>query len=269
MTLPQEASHSTLWSLVSRIDSAKTDIVPRTLLPGGGFVDWKKHYTELPAKYDETDFLRQVGKTINGQPIDHAQLFAQLADIQKALDLGHLDRLLDMCCGNGVLTAKLSERCQSVVGIDFSEPLIEIANRHNRPENVRYFCLSALDPKIANTTAHPFTKVYMYEALQHFEEDQLHDLLFLIRGIATADATIFIGGIPDNEKVWNFYDTDDRRRDYWQRKRENREAIGTWWKRDYISDACRSCRFDVEFLNQDPVLSSARYRFDVRLQPLK
>ncbi len=229
-------------------------------------MDWKKHYTELPDKFEETEFLQQVGKTISGQPITQAQFSAQLADIDSALKVNENDVVLDMCCGNGIITAQISKACNSIVGVDFSESLISIAKKYNSLNNEKYYCMSALDSEIKNISTKPFTKIYMYEALQHFEEADLQKLLFLIRDIATSDAIIFFGGIPDNDRIWYFYDTEERRQDYWRRKSEGREAIGTWWNRNYITDVCRLCRFDNVFLDQNPVLYSAHYRFDVQLK---
>jgi SAM-dependent methyltransferase len=243
-----------------------TSAAVRKKYSGDDEMDWKKYYTELPDKFEETEFLKQVGKTISGQPITQAQFSAQLADINNALNISRNDIVLDMCCGNGIITAQISKACESVAGVDFSEPLISIAKRYNSPNNVKYYCMSALDPEIKNISIKPFTKIYMYEALQHFEEGDLQKLLVLIREMAASDAIIFFGGIPDNDRIWNFYDTEERRQDYWKRKNENREAIGTWWKRDYIADICRLCRFDSVFLDQNPVLYSAHYRFDVQLK---
>ncbi len=49
----------------------------------------------------------------------------------------HASRALDAGCGAGRLTQALSERYDHVVGVDISEPLIDIARQHSAP-NVRY-----------------------------------------------------------------------------------------------------------------------------------
>jgi cyclopropane fatty-acyl-phospholipid synthase-like methyltransferase len=228
-------------------------------------MDWKKHYTEQPTLYAETDFLKQVGKTVSGQPITLAQLAAQVSDIQKALNVCSNDHILDLCCGNGVITARISKVCDSIVGVDFSEPLIRIAEKYNNPGNVTYVCMSALDPKIRRLVGKPFTKVYMYEALQHFDEADLPGLLALVIDVSASDAVIFLGGIPDKDRIWEFYDTEERREEYRRRKSENREAIGTWWSQKKIADVCDQNGLDCETVPQSPLLHSAHYRFDVRL----
>jgi len=228
-------------------------------------MDWKKHYTQQPTLFEETEFLKQVGKTVSGQPITSAQLEAQISDIHKALNLSKDDFVLDMCCGNGVITTEISRMCQSVIGIDFSEPLIKIAEKYNNPENVTYFCMSVLDQSVKRLANEPFTKIYMYEALQHFSEDVFPKILELITEISTSNSVIFLGGIPDMDRLWDFYDTEERREDYRIRKGKNQEAIGTWWKQKDIADVCFQNGFECEVLSQNQLLHSAHYRFDIRL----
>lgn len=228
-------------------------------------MDWKKYWNETPNKFGETEFLKQLGKTVSGVPITSDQFSAQLADIRKALNINSNDLILDLCCGNGIITAQLSKECSIIVGIDFSDPLISIAKKYNMPSNVRYYCMSALDPKIKFITDKPFTKVYMYEALQHFEENDLEILLMQIKDISNPEVVIFLGGIPDIDKIWDFYDTKERRLDYEVRKKENREAIGTWWRQSIIHEASKKCGFESMVLAQNALLHSAHYRFDVLL----
>jgi 2-polyprenyl-3-methyl-5-hydroxy-6-metoxy-1,4-benzoquinol methylase len=228
-------------------------------------MDWKEHYNKYPLQFEETEFLKQVQKTVCGQPITPSQLDAQISNIRKALDISDSDVALDLCCGNGIITAELSKACSAVMGIDFSEPLINIARKYNKPENVTYFCMSALDQDIKKIFTKPFTKIYMYEGLQHFKENELQKLLALITEISNSNPVIFIGGIPDIDKLWVFYDTEERREEYRRRKSQNREAIGTWWNRKYIMDVCLQNGFACDFVSQSPILHSAHYRFDIRL----
>lgn len=228
-------------------------------------MDWKKHFNQYAALFEETEFLKQVQKTVSGQPITPAQFEAQMSDICKGLNINKNDFILDMCCGNGIITAEVSKICSAIIGLDFSEPLIKIAGKYNKPENVKYFCMSILDQNIKSLASKLFTKIYMYEALQHFEEDDLQKILELVMAISGSKPVIFIGGIPDIDKLWEFYDTDERREEYRRRKSQNQEAIGTWWSRDYIADVCLQNGLECEFLPQNPILHSAHYRFDIRL----
>jgi cyclopropane fatty-acyl-phospholipid synthase-like methyltransferase len=228
-------------------------------------MDWKKHFNEHPIIFKETEFLKQVEKTVFGQPITSAQFAAIISDIHNGLDIRSDDYILDLCCGNGIVTSEISKACRAVIGIDFSDPLINIAKKYNKPENGTYFCMSVLDQNIKRLVSNPITKIYMYEALQHFEEGDLQRILELALEISSSNPVIFLGSIPDIDKLWEFYDTDERREEYKIRKSTNQEAIGTWWSRKYIADVCLDNGLECQFLSQNPLLHSAHYRFDVRL----
>jgi cyclopropane fatty-acyl-phospholipid synthase-like methyltransferase len=231
-------------------------------------MDWKKHFNHNPNLFKETEFLKQVEKTVSGQPITSVQCDALISDIHKALDLSKDDFILDLCCGNGIITSEISRHCNGIIGIDFSKPLIKIAEKHNKPDNVSYYCMSILDKNVNNIIHKRFTKIYMYEALQHFEEHDLQRILELVLEISSSNPLFFIGSIPDADKLWDFYNTEERRADYRRRKSQGEEAIGTWWSRDYIADVCLQNGLECEFLSQNQILHSAHYRFDVRLTKL-
>lgn len=228
-------------------------------------MDWKEYFTQRPALFSETEFLKQVHKTVAGQPITPAQFSAQLSDIHNALEFNKDDFVLDMCCGNGIITTEMAKACHAIVGIDFSEPLINIAGKYNKPENTTYYCMSVLDDGVKDIAKKPFTKIYMYEALQHFTEEDVLKLLRLIMDITSPDSATFFGGIPDVDRLWDFYDTEERREEYRIRKKKNQDPIGTWWKKNIFRDVCHKNGFACEILNQNPILHSAHYRFDARI----
>lgn len=228
-------------------------------------MEWKSFWNEFPVKFGETDFLKQVEKTVGGKPISPVQFETIISDIHKTLETQMDDIVLDLCCGNGVITAIMSKACKFIVGVDYSEPLIKIAQKYNKPENASYFQMSVLDLNANNLLNKSFTKIYMYEALQHFNEDGFPKILALINEISSPSSIIFIGSIPNIDKLWDFYDTDERRKDYLERKSKNQEAIGTWWNQKYIVDTCLQNGFECEILSQSQVLHTAHYRFDIRL----
>ena len=98
--------------------------------------DWYQFWNNSPDKGD--DFLRQVGKTVGGKPISAEQVQALVLDIVARLQLNVSDDVLDLCCGNGFVTNRCSAFCRSLVGVDYSAPLIEVATTRLARENVRY-----------------------------------------------------------------------------------------------------------------------------------
>lgn len=230
---------------------------------------WKKHWDEYPTKFQETEYFKQVGKTVSGNPISDTQFRGIISDISAGLNIGREDTVLDMCCGNGIITTEISKDCKSVVGIDYSDHLIRVAQKFNKPENVSYFCASVLEKDLKKLFNKPFTKIYMYEALQHFNEDDFVNIVDLIGEISSTNSTIFFGSVPDKDKLWDFYNTAERRDEYIIRQSENNDALGTWWSQKYIVNICLNKGFEVEFLPQNPILHTSHYRFDFRLTKLR
>ena len=70
----------------------------------------------------------------------------QLEIIRDLVGIAESDRVLDVGCGPGVLTARLNEVAASVTGIDFSAAMIAEAQRHD----------SSLDVQVANAEDMPF-----------------------------------------------------------------------------------------------------------------
>jgi 2-polyprenyl-3-methyl-5-hydroxy-6-metoxy-1,4-benzoquinol methylase len=228
--------------------------------------DWKSFWTTYPTRVAPTDFLRQVGKTTGGRPISEEQFQVMVSDLCRHLDLKETDVVLDLCCGNGVITKEMARWCKEVVGVDFSRPLLEVANRYHRPANVRYCQMSLFELSRASLTPPgSFTKVLMYEALQHFRPRDFVTILSVILSLAGAGCVVLIGSVPDRARKWRFYNTPRRRFHYLLQKIFCGHVVGTWWHRRFIKTVCDRLRLECEFLEQSRELHTSHYRFDVRI----
>lgn len=203
-----------------------------------------------------------MGKTYNGKTISDQQFDTIIAEIIAKTGLKSDDIVLDSCCGNGLITSVIAAKCRSVTGVDFSRPLINIARDSFSRENIRYFCFSVLDINSGNLQlSKPFTKVYMYEALQHFREDQLPPLLEALLSVADPAAVFLFASVPDIDKLWSFYDI-QHKEEYIKRMNEGNDPLGTWWNKAYIAETCEQYGLNCSFLPQDKCLHTAYYRFD-------
>lgn len=82
---------------------------------------------------DSQDFRRQVKRQVDGEPLSDDAVFA-IADFCASMIAGaESDHLLDIGCGNGELLALYSRGFATAVGIDPSQYLIEVAQRHFAP----------------------------------------------------------------------------------------------------------------------------------------
>src|SRR5262249_17769885 len=94
--------------------------------------DWQGYWNEAPKQYGETEFLKQVDKTVGGEPVSDAVVNDIVSSIVEKLSIGTEDRVLDLCCGNGLLSSSVSRQCAEVVGVDVSAVLIALARKYHR-----------------------------------------------------------------------------------------------------------------------------------------
>src|SRR5262247_3515231 len=113
-------------------------------------MDWKDFWNRFPTQFTKDEFLKQVAKTVRGEPIASVQFDNIILDLIQKLELNDNDDVLDLCCGNGLITSFIAEKCNSIVGIDFSNPMIEIAREYHSPNNTKYLNLSVLDITFEN-----------------------------------------------------------------------------------------------------------------------
>ena len=227
--------------------------------------DWEAHWREAPARFEPTQFLEQVGKTVAKKPVAEQQIGWIVEGVRARLDLSPDDRLLDLCCGNGLLTARFSAACRRVTGVDYSEPLLAVARAHNSPENVEYLRGDARELG-ALLAGRSFDKVVMYEALQHFTPREVEGMLRQLAALLAEGAPVLLASIPDRARLWTFHDTLRRRWDFVRRSLRGDPAIGTWWRREALADLAERNGFACEALDQDARLYTAHYRFDALLR---
>lgn len=228
--------------------------------------DWENYWAKRPSvkTADKRDYLKQVGKTVKGEPISDEQFQLIVSQIFRHLNLEKDDIALDLCCGNGLITKELAKQCKEVTGIDFSRPLLEVANRDHRPANVVYQNINVLDlDKMLPIAKGAFSKVLMYEALQHVSKRALTTILRNILPLSHKRCIILIGSVPDEAKKWEFYNTPKRRLVYVVKTILGREAIGTWWDKEFIKTTCKELGLRCEFKEQKKELHTSHYRFDV------
>ncbi len=223
-------------------------------------------YQTHPLTCAREDHWGQVRRTVNGQPIARRQIELILESVAKALDLQATDRLLDLCCGNGALTTHWFARCRGGLGVDHSEPLIQIARESFcRGAHEQYRLASVLDfaaqPQAAGMEAH-FDKAICYGSMQYFERAAvagwLADLRRNIRGLQR----FLIGNLPDRERLAAF-----RKPGVEVPLNDPHSAIGCWWSATELGEIAHAAGFDCEVLLPNPEFFAAHYRFDALLRP--
>ncbi len=227
--------------------------------------DWRAYWNTAAQVYASNPLV-QVGKTVQGAAVSSHLLDVITKSIRSALLLRMEDTVLELCCGNGLITFKVAEHCADIMAIDFSKPLIDTARQRYARENICYEVGDA-----AALSGQPverrFDKIFMQEALQFFLPWQVDGLLSSLAMSASRMAPIFLSSIPDLDRLRDFYDTPDRYRQYCESTARGLEPIGTWWRRDDLIALVERHGYHATVLKQDAELHTAHYRFDLLCKP--
>lgn len=226
---------------------------------------WKNYYDSNGEQFDGS-LLKQVGKTVNGVVISEEQVLLIIDNLISVLQLNSPDIVVDLCCGNGVLTRQLAPLVNKIVGVDYTSSLINAAKRYNDFHNIEYINSDVLSLGLKYFSGKK--KIIMYEALQHFNVEQLSVLLEELCHLSEG-SLFFIGSIPAKEKLRAYYDTEEKYEYYLERENEGQPHIGRWWSMEEINEIATARGFKATYLLQSPKLYTAYYRFDVVLERLQ
>lgn len=234
-------------------------------------MNWKiffQTYRVIDIKNDN-DLLYQVAATVGGKPITEKQFQALINSIKTGLQLSNKDVLLDLCCGNGIITYELAKDVKEIAGIDISVPYINNANRHKKADNITYLLGDITDSGLIIDELHDksFNRVLLREALAYFSPQDLNKILTYLYTLTAPDFRMMISSVLDNDRKWNFFNTWRRKLTYIVKYRflGMDSGIGRWWTRDEIETVARKCGYNCCFMDQDPILHTAHYRFDCLL----
>lgn len=227
---------------------------------------WKSFWASYRSKVIESndDLFFQVGKTINQKPINKEMFKLILKGLELDLELKKEDVLLEMCCGNGLITKPISTVVDYVYAFDFTNHLIEVAVKRRSAINISYkvgdakrdFFQLFLFKRVPN-------KFLMNDSLGYFTKDDLSKIIRLINS-KVDNYSFLITGIPNFNKRFNFYNTTERKEKYEKMKIKNDqffEGMGRWWRPEELYEIGNDFGIEVKIKNQQKELSN--YRMNV------
>jgi methyltransferase family protein len=230
---------------------------------------WDKYLLTRYGKEEvqsEDDLYLQVARTVNRKPIDK-QAFNEIIElITNDLTLLQEDILVDFCCGNGLFTYELKGKVKEIIGVDFSQSIIDTANKYKSAHNITYCMGSTVEFLKDFNNKWPGlspTKYLMNDALAYFTPVDLENMLSSIV-MLSPEFKFLIRGVPNDLLKWNYYNTDQRKQVYFDNLAKGdttNDGLGSWWVPDDIAAICSNLKLSCFIQNQ--LLPISDYRMDI------
>ena len=220
-------------------------------------------YLERPKQFGREDFWQQVRRTINGQPLSDDQIQLIVQQIAKGLSLDQSDKLLDIGCGNGALTVLLAPFAGEILGVDYSEYLIGIAQEHFESPKLKFLELS-IERMIEDKLNGSFGKALLYGVSSYLCDDLVERLTAWYFSRAGKSA-MFIGNVRDKRYAAEFYK--EARGD--QELSDHTTSIGKWRTKEWFIELGQRLELQVEFMKMPSMFYLSSYYFDVLFKRLE
>jgi SAM-dependent methyltransferase len=220
-------------------------------------------YKEHPKTCSPDDFWGQVKRTVNGMPVSQDQIDMIVNAVVAGLELNQDDILLDLCCGNGALSALLFRHCRGGLGVDFSEYLISVANANfSAPPHETYMLQDVVEYCGNPVTPERFTKMVCYGSFPFIEYERAEAMLRLLGENFPSLARAFIGNCPDRELMAEFFG--DRQLEPGT-ENDPDSPIGIWRSQEEFIALANRCGWHAVIHKMPPQYYAAHYRYDVIL----
>ena len=221
---------------------------------------WKTYWEKHVESVSSGDHFRQVLRVQNGQPMAESLFKNMLSHIISHMALSNNCSVLDLCCGNGLISAELAKYCRHVTGLDFSEKLVEefallgIGN------------VTGINVDVLNARFEPgsFDRILFAAAMQHFTQGEV---ILLFRNQAEwlkPGGRALITDILDSRRIWQFYNSDEREHAYFSNVMSDTPILGTWFDSLWLIKLAKYAGFrDAELIEQPDGYPYSHYRFDL------
>ena len=219
-------------------------------------MNWKEFWNQ---KSLEGSSQKQVGRVKNGVVLPFHTISLIADDIKQKIDLQANDAFLDVCCGNGLLSAELAKDCKHVTAVDFSELLINQAKIKHKDSNILFKQANALDLQLEEQ----FDKIILYFSFQYFDTYQKgFDVIKNLSKHMKPGATMLIGDVPDLAKKDVYYNTFSKKLRLFKQNILGQNEMGKFWSEAEMNRICQSLGLKGEFIQQKSELPFSNYRFD-------
>lgn len=223
---------------------------------------WIDFWAAYGAESRGRDDQARVMRTLNKQPVSDAQWALSLQHISTMLSLNETDVVLDLCCGNGLISKHIARKCSHVTSVDISKDLLDEIDA-NLFTNITTVCKDIRELELPENH---FSRIIIYSSLQYLS---YRETVFLFEHIylwLKKDGIAFIGDIPDLAKLWVFFNSKERESAYFESLKNQKEIIGTWFDKEWLQKLSSFTRFKQSaIIEQHPEMIYSFFRYDMRL----
>lgn len=222
---------------------------------------WRNYYNDYEIIGKGKDLHLNISRTRRGETVSDEVWNQTIAYMKDLLEINKQTVLLELCCGNGLVSGELAPSCKEVFGVDYSETLLGQFKKRYSSENINLICS---DVNRFVIEKNKFDVILIYFSIQHFNERDSFLLIEKCINSISPKGKILIGDIPDLDKKWRYINKDEYHRDYFHRLVNLSPKIGNWFQKDFFL-AMNSCYKETSFhvLEQPIYQINSDYRFDV------
>jgi cyclopropane fatty-acyl-phospholipid synthase-like methyltransferase len=223
---------------------------------------WKTFWLSQAKESQDTEQQAQVLRTLNKQPIA-PDVFAAIVDsIVTILEPRSDNDLLDLCCGNGVITRELSGRVKTITAVDLSKEFVSQLDK-GVAGNITAF---VGDARTIEFSEKSFDRILCYAGIQYLSESETVDLFVRMRKWVRDGGLVVLGDIPDAARRWNFFNSPERESLYFDALRVGEPIVGYWFELGWIERLAHHAGFLSAVAHMQPLsLPYQHYRFDLVL----
>lgn len=223
---------------------------------------WQRFWEEQAAKSTSEDPQVQVLRTLNKDPIDAKTWEGTLEAIFEQLDLKAEDIVLDLCCGNGLISKELALRSKSVTAVDLSSKLLDQIDTSAFP-NIIKLQKNVLSLDLPRET---FNKILIYAGIQYFSPIETIQVLQQAEHWLLPGGLLYLGDIPDQKKLWAFFNNKEREYAYFTGLKDNKPIVGEWFDTVFLEKLGSYAGFSkVEKIKQPAEMIYSFFRYDMKL----
>jgi SAM-dependent methyltransferase len=143
------------------------------------------YYRARASEYDQW-FLRE-GRYDRG-PENRREWFAEIAQLERAVDENiHGGDVLELACGTGLWTARLTQNNPRIVAVDASPEVVSINRQRVGPANVEYHVANIFEWRPAET----FDTVFFSFWLSHVPPQRFDEFWLLVKSALKPGGTAF------------------------------------------------------------------------------